>query len=317
MKLLSSLLVRVLTHNIRFATTSPGTGEQPWAVRAPYLLSELRYHATLPASIICLQEVLHNQLTDVLSGLNGNSSVNATFPSGNNPSQAQLPLPFPNNDDNATSAPEWAHIGVGRDDGATAGEYSPILYRPAEWRLLTGTTYWLSPTPSTPSRGWDAVSPRVWTVAELQHHSTGVHFLVVNTHMDDQGAVSRREGAAVIAHFLRNYRNAHPETPFVLAGDFNSDPRDEAYRYLAAMPELLRDAFDVVPPPRRYGDYYTFTGFKGKENDLKRIDFAWVGLGGGNGSDVGRVENYAVLPNRFENHVYSSDHRAVVADLVL
>lgn len=30
-----------------------------------------------------------------------------------------------------------------------------------------------------------------------------------------------------------------------------------------------------------------------------------------------QIEGYAVLPNRFEDGVYVSDHRAVVGDLVL
>jgi hypothetical protein len=45
---------------------------------------------------LCLQEVLHSQLLYILSVLSG-----------------------------------WTYIGVGRDDGLKAGEYSPIIYRPS------------------------------------------------------------------------------------------------------------------------------------------------------------------------------------------
>ena len=52
--------------------------------------------------IIGLQEVLDAQLNDIRAGLGS----------------------------------AWTHVGVGRDDGHEAGEYSALLYRPAELRLL-------------------------------------------------------------------------------------------------------------------------------------------------------------------------------------
>ena len=83
------LPIRILTHNIRYATKSPFQGEEFWSVRAPRLINELRYNTMYnQESFMCLQEVLDNQLTDIIAGLNSNK----------------------------TEA-EWAYIGVGRDDG--------------------------------------------------------------------------------------------------------------------------------------------------------------------------------------------------------
>jgi hypothetical protein len=45
------------------------------------------------------------------------------------------------------------------------------------------------------------------------------------------------------------------------------------------------------------------------------LDFVFVGKGEGKGRI--EVEGYAVLPNRFDDGVFVSDHRAVVADLVI
>ena len=59
--------------------------------------------------IIGMQEVLHNQLEDLKAGL-----------------------------------PEYAAIGVGRDDGKEAGEYSPLFYRKDKFDVLDSNTYWLS-----------------------------------------------------------------------------------------------------------------------------------------------------------------------------
>lgn len=71
------------------------------------MINELNFNTFYCAeSFICLQEVLHGQLGDILGGLNASSK-------------------------------KWAYIGVGRDDGHEAGEYSPIIYQPSAWELLT------------------------------------------------------------------------------------------------------------------------------------------------------------------------------------
>lgn len=54
----------------------------------------------------------------------------------------------------------WSWVGVGRDDGYQAGEYSPIFYNSDLYESISHEYVWLSPTPSVPgSKGWDAVSP--------------------------------------------------------------------------------------------------------------------------------------------------------------
>jgi hypothetical protein len=96
MRVHEPLPIRLLTHNIRYAANSPVKGEEKWGVRKARLINELSFNTSHCAeSFICLQEVLHQQLVDILSGLNSKKKA-------------------------------WAFIGVGRDDGVEAGEYSPI-----------------------------------------------------------------------------------------------------------------------------------------------------------------------------------------------
>jgi len=87
--------------------------------------------------IIGLQEVLHGQLLNIHSLLNRNT---------------------PN---------KWQYIGVGRDDGKTRGEYSPIFYNTEIHELLSWRYFWLSETPGRPGRGWDAASIRICTVGRF------------------------------------------------------------------------------------------------------------------------------------------------------
>lgn len=195
MKISDPLNLRLLTHNIRYATARPFRGEEKWEICRPYLLNELRFNTRhCHETFICLQEVLHSQLVDIMSGLNENE---------------------PN---------AWAYIGVGRDDGHEAGEYSPILYKPGTWELTTWKTIWLSETPSRPSKGWDAASSRILTVGSFTHHRTRKAIVAMNTHLDDQGSNSRREAAKLILHEISSLTAPLDDEPVFLAGDFNSEP---------------------------------------------------------------------------------------------
>lgn len=63
----------------------------------------------------------------------------------------------------------YAHVGVGREDGKEAGEYSPIFYDQCvyhvswaddrdRFEMVKWKTMWLSSWPEKPgSVGWDAV----------------------------------------------------------------------------------------------------------------------------------------------------------------
>src|SRR2546429_455838 len=71
MNISSPLPIRLLTHNIRYATTSPFPGEELWNVRRPKLTNELRFNTMQSfSSFINLQEVLKAQLDDILTDLN-------------------------------------------------------------------------------------------------------------------------------------------------------------------------------------------------------------------------------------------------------
>ncbi|MCJ1223378.1 hypothetical protein MMC12_000018 [Toensbergia leucococca] len=294
--------VRLLTHNIRYATTSPFKGEEPWEIRRPRIINELRFNTThIPESFICLQEVLHHQLLDVLGGLNKSASIDE----------------------------QWTFIGVGRNDGHAAGEYSPILYRPAVWILQNHKTMWLSETPQIPSKGWDAASIRILTIGKFSHRRGNKDLVAMNTHLDDQGSQSRNEAAKII---LEQIAHARSEADGVfLAGDFNSEPEEEAYLALTHSQSPVRDLQTLVKEEDRYGNINTFTGFRCGEE--KRIDFIFIDQGEDQKEDqeedledhpekiqgVPRwdIKGYGVLENLFEDEVYSSDHRAIVGDLIL
>lgn len=307
--------LRIISHNIRYATSSPFKGEKRWPERKPLILSELRQQIRFldgdiaPAgSFICLQEVLHDQLQDVLGGLNGSSG-------------------------NSGDA-RWQYIGIGREDGKEKGEYSPILYPTQVFTLLHFENKWLSPTPDKPSKGWDAACERILTVGVFQNRHTGQRLVASNTHLDHKGSVARAKSVAMILNTLRQVRRAwahgNHELPYFVAGDFNSFPTQEAYKAMDASGQVA-DVYNLISMQLHFGDYNTFTGFQPdtdkKQGKPERIDFVWLGpknsitpeprTDSDGHEQYWIVEGYSVIPNVFDSGVYSSDHRAVVADTML
>lgn len=286
MKAHAALPVRILTHNIRYATKSPFKGEKPWSERKRLIINELKYNtAHNPEAFICLQEVLHEQLTDILEGLNSSTSRRAQ------------------DSKDETTSKEWAYIGVGRDDGHQAGEYSPIVYRPSIWKPESWKTVWMSPTPDHPGKGWDAGSIRIVTVGHFTHRASKSRVVGLCTHFDEQGEVSRRESAKIVQGIVQDVE----EEPIWLAGDLNSEMDGEAYRNLNGKTSRLMDTRGAAR--WRYGNDITCTGFQ--QEEMTVIDYVFVSKKGW------FIEGFSVLPNRFEDGVYSSDHRAVVVDAVL
>lgn len=251
-------------------------------MRYPKLCAQLNFITTAHSSaFICLQEVLHLQLADIQAGLG----------------QA------------------WDHIGLGRDDGKTAGEFSPVFFRSDTWTCTRNQTLWLSETPDTPSKGWDAALNRVVTVGLFQHKETGTSVLVMSTHFDHLGEKARAESAKLLVKLAHSWYNdtgggQHEQPPVFLGGDFNSTPDGGAYKQITLPETGMKDIRDLVPKEKRYGnEEITYTSFGGEEKQT-RIDFLFTLHSPGV-----TVQTFAVLPNRFDDGVALSDHRAVVADV--
>ncbi|KAI1927937.1 hypothetical protein LOZ65_002150 [Ophidiomyces ophidiicola] len=282
------LPIRVLTHNIRYASSGVFQGERPWQLRRVPIIN-LFHVETLynPESFICLQEVLHGQLDDIDAGLRMRGGT-------------------------------WAFIGVGRDDGKKAGEYSPIFYRPTVWELEKWETVWLSETPKVPSKGWDAASIRIVTIGVFRHRQSRKGVLAMCTHLDDQGSTSRRESAKLILKKVDEYLTGEFKdriSGVFLAGDFNSEVNQEAYQTLVGTTSPFVDTREQVEHYFHYGNEITYTGF-GDEEKPSRIDYILVGPRNKGGTPW-TMEAYGVLPNKFDDGLISSDHRLVVADGIL
>lgn len=273
--------LRIITFNIRYATTSPTPDEELWEVRRPKLCTQIRFNTAGRSAFISFQEALANQVDDI---------------------QEEL-------------GPSWSHIGVGRDDGKAAGEFSPVFYQADTWKCERSKTYWLSPTPEEPSTGWDAVLPRIVTMGQFEHRQNGARVVVLSTHFDHIGVKAREESAKLILKLADSWvgefsRSGKGKPPVFLGGDFNSTPEDKAYQTMTAPGTGMTDISTLIPEERRYGNLLTYTSFNEPNEQPSRIDFLFV-------KDTADIKflTYGVLANRFDDGVFLSDHRAVMADM--
>lgn len=149
--------------------------------------------------------------------------------------------------------PQFARVGVGRDDGAEGGEIMAIFYRNDRFELLDSGTFWLSATPDEVSRGWDGYCNRTVTWVRLRETASGKEFYYLNTHFDHKGPEARRESARLIADYVRDRIPA--DAAVIVGGDLNSADSDPIFEPLKA---ILATARDIAEPTDRGG---TFNGF--------------------------------------------------------
>lgn len=199
--------------------------------------------------------------------------------------------------------PAYGMVGEGRD-GGDAGEYSAIFYNRTRLRVEEEGTFWLSPTPDQPSKGWDTAIQRICSWARFTDRQTGQQFWAFNTHLDHRGAVARAEGLRLIRHTIDSLNTEG--LPFVLTGDFNLTPDEKPVQILT---NSMQDAFAAAPV--RLGPAGTFTGFNYQDPATRRIDYVMV-------SQTPKVEvlRFATLTDAVDGR-YPSDHFAVVAIILL
>lgn len=188
--------------------------------------------------VVGMQEVLHNQFLNLRQGL-----------------------------------PGYEGIGVGRDDGQTAGEYAPLFYRTDRLEVLDSGTFWLSEQPDRPGlKGWDAACTRIATWAKFREKATDRVFMGVNTHFDHVGQEARRQSALLI---IRKIQEIAGRYPAVVTGDFNVTAQSEAYRTITTDTFVLNDAHLVAA--RTLGVDYTWHDFaRIPARECEKIDFVFV-----------------------------------------
>ena len=200
--------------------------------------------------------------------------------------------------------PDYTFVGLPREPGPM-GESSNVAFDRTVFQMKTSGTFWLSPTPKVPSKGWDAAYSRTATWAHLVRRSDGRRFLAVNTHLDNEGQMARLKGAKQILRWIS--ANKAPGEAVIVTGDFNTEPGTPPIREMTHSALGLRDSHEAtrsipVGPEGTWNDFQTLP------KESSRIDFVFV-------DPKLVVDRYAVLAWHYEGGRPASDHFPVVADL--
>ena len=196
------------------------------------------------------------------------------------------------------NCPEYASVGVGRDDGAEKGEYMSIFWNVSHIEMKDWGTFWLSETPDVPSRGWDAACRRTATWALMKDKRNGREFYYVNTHLDHRGREAQKNGLALI---VSRIKEINPQgIPMVLTGDFNVKPGAEA---LTSLDGYMQDARSTAVQTDTLA---SFTGW-GKRADV--LDYVYY-------SDFASCERFETVVDEYDGVPYISDHYPVGAVLI-
>ena len=236
------------SYNIRYQNESDARNGNGWDRRMPVLCAQVNFEHP---NIFGVQEALEPQLNDLLSQL-----------------------------------PDYAYIGLGRDDGVHAGEHEAIFYDVSRMELLDHGDFWLSETPEKPGVGWDAACVRICTWGKFEDRKAFMEFFFFNLHMDHVGVVARREAAKLVVERIRLIAG---DKPVILTGDFNVDQNDEIYQTFTRS-GLLKDSYDHAR--YRFAENGTFNSYDPDLKTESRIDHVFV-------SPRFQVDRYGVLTNGY------------------
>jgi endonuclease/exonuclease/phosphatase family metal-dependent hydrolase len=225
-----------MTFNIRYGTANDGP--HSWPFRRAHVIDVIRDHAP---HVLGVQEALRGQLDEL-----------------------------------RTALPLHREIGVGRDDGRTAGEYSALFVDRARFDVIGHGTFWFSDTPHTPgSMTWGNRIPRICTWARLVDRSTLDTLRIYNLHWDHESQPSREKAASQLLARLASDGSATDRV--LVLGDFNADEGNPAYQSLVTDQGMaLRDAFRALHPGA--GVVGTFNAFRG-DSTGGMIDHVLAGPG--------------------------------------
>lgn len=226
----------VMSFNIRYGTANDGANR--WELRRQLLFDTIR---TADPDVLGVQEALGGQIGEILDAL-----------------------------------PQYAALGVGRDDGKTRGEYAAILYRRDAYAVSDTGTFWFSDTPEViASKSWGNTITRICTWARLVDRQ-GRAFWVFNVHLDHQSQPSRERSAALLLDRIRTRRL--PDEPVIVTGDFNAGEQNAAITQLLRPqgqgPAPLIDTFRAMQPDAK--EVGTFTGFTIGQTTGDKIDYVLV-----------------------------------------
>ncbi|NJD21204.1 MAG: endonuclease/exonuclease/phosphatase family protein [Melioribacter sp.] len=252
--------LKVMTFNIRYGTADDG--ENSWMYRKHNVIETIK---NFNPALFGLQEALQLQIDEILKQM-----------------------------------PNYSYVGVGRDDGKFAGEYSCIFYFKNRFDVDSSGTFWFSDTPNiVASKSWGNNITRICTWALFRDKISKKSFYMFNVHLDHESQPSREKSAELLVRKINQ-----KSLPVILTGDFNSGENNAAIKTI--LKSGLIDTYRKLHEKK--SNEGTFNSFKG-ETSGDKIDFIFVT------KDFDVKESEIIRKNY--NGKYPSDHFPVTTILKL
>ena len=178
---------------------------------------------------------------------------------------------YPQISDMLERMPEYAYIGVGRDDGEQKGEHCAIFYLKKKFKVLEQGNFWLSDTPDVPSRTWEAKYRRVCTWGLFQNKKTKELFYLINTHVN--WGVASVKSANMLVEFVKT--KCTKTDNVILMADFNATQDSDLYKIITS--NGFEDTYESSK--YRFAPTGTGNGFRINYFTERRIDHIFVKKG--------------------------------------
>ena len=256
LQIFAQINLSVMTYNIRY--DNPNDGLDQWDNRKKMLTGQIQFYAP---DILGIQEGLLHQIEYINKNLK-----------------------------------DYKYLGVGRDDGGQKGEYCALFYNYKHLKMKNTGTFWLSKTPESPSKNWDAALPRICTYAQFS--SKEIKFWVFNTHFDHVGKMARFASSELILKKIAKINKQ--DHPIILMGDFNALEKEPPIQLITKKYLDSRYSSDHF-----FGGNSTFNGFNIVPEENRRIDFIFH-------NEHLISTKTAIISQLIEQH-YPSDHFPVIS----
>ncbi|MCF8414150.1 MAG: endonuclease/exonuclease/phosphatase family protein [Melioribacteraceae bacterium] len=250
---------QIISFNIRYG--SADDGDNSWEFRKSILFEYLK---SRNGDIIGAQEVLDFQIDEILEQL-----------------------------------PNMDFVGVGREDGISTGEYSPIFYNKNKFKLMDGNTFWFSDTPDVvASKSWGNNYTRICTWAKFKMPEGGESIFVFNVHLDHESQNSREKSVDLLITKISEIAGVNP---VIITGDFNAGESNPA---ILNMKNNFVDTYRIKNPKTEVvGTFNEWIG----EDSREKLDYVFVN---------NRLSVAEAAINKFNrNGKYPSDHFPVSASV--
>ncbi|MBQ8893149.1 MAG: endonuclease/exonuclease/phosphatase family protein [Clostridia bacterium] len=194
---------------------------------------------------------------------------------------------------------EYDYVYKERNPG---GECTPIFWKKDKFEKMDEGYFWLSETPESESKGWDADYYRICSWVRLKIKATGKEFLYFNSHWDGSGQC--HIGSAKVTFSYARKAGAFSKYGMLLTADFNMIPWSKGYSAVVESGELSDVNYDL-------------------ENDTTPTTNGYNDSSGGRIIDMCFYSPEKILPVSYKvlnekiDGGYISDHRGLLVEVAI